>query len=99
MPKIHGFELFQDTVKFYLGDEPGIGVHHRMFHPARGRGNRFAMYFCGAHMTVRQLLLRVCALGLLLLLNAMSPQAGIVALASCLAHLPGPATTDSDRAV
>ena len=50
-------------------------------------------------MTVRQLLLRVCALGLLLLLNAMSPQAGIVALASCLAHLPGPATADSDRMV
>lgn len=50
-------------------------------------------------MTVRSIIFRLCALGLLLLLNAMTPQAGIVALASCLAHLPGPATADPDQAV
>ena len=50
-------------------------------------------------MTVRSIVLRLCALGLLLLLNAMAPQAGIVALASCLAHLPGPATAESDPTV
>ncbi len=50
-------------------------------------------------MTVRSFVLRLCALGLLLLLNAMTPQAGIVALASCLAHLPGPATADPDQTV
>ena len=48
----------------------------------------------GAHMTVRSILLRLCALGLLLLYDAMTPQAGIAALASCLAHIPGPATAD-----
>jgi hypothetical protein len=50
-------------------------------------------------MTVRSINLRLCALGLLLLLNAMTPQAGLVALASCLAHLPGPATADHDQKV
>lgn len=50
-------------------------------------------------MTVRSLLWRMCALGSLLLLNAMTPQAGIVALASCLAHLPGPPTADTDLTV
>jgi hypothetical protein len=74
-------------------------VHHRMFHPVMGSGSRFASCLGGAHMTVRQLLLRVCALGLLLLLNTLSPQAGIVALASCLAHLPGPPTAEADREV
>jgi hypothetical protein len=38
----------------------------------------------------------VCALGLLLLYDAMTPQAGIAALAGCLAHLPGPDTAGSD---
>ena len=70
-----------------------------MFYPALGSGSPFASYPGGAHMTVRQLLLRLCALGLLLLLNSLSPQAGIVALASCLAHLPGPPTAETDREV
>ena len=48
----------------------------------------------GAHMTVRSFILRLCALGLLLLYDAMSPQAGFAALAGCLAHLPGPDTAD-----
>ncbi|MGE3707259.1 MAG: hypothetical protein AB7I13_18460 [Vicinamibacterales bacterium] len=47
-------------------------------------------------MTVRSTLLRVCALGLLLLYDAMTPQAGLAALAGCLAHLPGPDTAGHD---
>lgn len=47
--------------------------------------------------TVRSLVIRLSALGVLLLLDVLAPTAGIAALASCLAHLPGPATLDSDR--
>jgi hypothetical protein len=45
-------------------------------------------------MTVRSMLFRLCALGLLLVFDAMTPQAGIAAIASCLAHVPGPVTAD-----
>ena len=71
----------------------------RVFYSAEASGRHFAPGDRGAHMTVRSFAFRMCALGLLLLLNAMSPQAGLVALASCLAHLPGPATADPDLAV
>ena len=42
------------------------------------------------HMSLRSILLRACALGLLLLINALIPQAGIVAFAGCFVHVPGP---------
>ena len=74
-------------------------VKPRVFYPGRSGGSHIARETGGAHMTVRSIIWRLCALGLLLLLNAMTPQAGIVALAGCLAHLPGPATADPDQTV
>jgi len=75
-------------------------VHGRVFQFEPIDGNRLATAPSGAHVTKRSLrslqrpqppglVWRLCALGLLLLFNAVAPQAGIVALASCLAHLPG----------
>ena len=43
----------------------------------------------GANMTARLFLLLVCAVGLLLLIDAAAPHAGVAAVAAWFAHVPG----------
>jgi hypothetical protein len=57
-------------------------------------GRQLAKKGNGAHMTVRTFVRCLCALGLLLIANAVAPQAGFAALAGCLVRVPGSATAE-----
>ena len=98
-PKIHGIEPFLNRRLSGAVAVVCTRGQRRVFRSGVGPGRGLAEDPGGAHVTVRSVVLRLCALGLLVLLNAMTPQAGIAVLASCLAHLPGPATADSDPTV